>query len=69
MPSNWALKPRASTPGATFRLLFVSSGTRDATSTDIADYNSFVQGGRRVGHAAIRRYSDKGFRVLGARRR
>ena len=29
-------------PGDQYRLAFVTSGTRDATSTDIADYNSFV---------------------------
>ena len=29
--------------GDGYRLAFVSSGTRDATSTDIADYNAFVQ--------------------------
>jgi len=29
-------------PGEFYRLVFVTSGTRDATSTDIADYNAFV---------------------------
>ena len=29
--------------GDTYHLAFVTSGTRDATSTDIADYNTFVQ--------------------------
>jgi hypothetical protein len=29
-------------PGDQYRLAFITSGTRDATSTDIADYNSFV---------------------------
>ncbi len=33
----WAL-------GDTYRLVFVTSGTRDTTLTDIADYNAFVQG-------------------------
>ena len=30
--------------GRSFRLLFVTSTTRDGTSSDIADYNAFVQG-------------------------
>jgi MYXO-CTERM domain-containing protein len=30
-------------PGDTYRYAFVTSTTRDATSTDIADYNAFVQ--------------------------
>ena len=29
-------------PGDMYRVMFVSSTTRDATSTDIADYNSFI---------------------------
>ena len=65
VPSNWALKPSGVDAGGKFRLLFVSSARRDAQSTNIADYNSFVQARARVGHAAIRRY-DKGFRVLGS---
>ena len=31
-------------PGDQFRLVFVSSDTRDATSTNIGDYNNFVDG-------------------------
>ena len=30
-------------PGETYQLVFVTAGTTDALSTDIADYNSFVQ--------------------------
>ena len=30
------------TPGSQYRLVFVTSGTRDATSTNIEDYNQFV---------------------------
>ena len=29
-------------PGDQYRLVFVTSGTRDATSSNIADYNNFV---------------------------
>lgn len=34
--------PTGLNPGATYRIIFVTSTTRDATSTSIADYNSFV---------------------------
>jgi hypothetical protein len=34
--------PTGLNPGDTYRLAFVTSTTRDATSTDIADYNAFV---------------------------
>lgn len=43
------LQPPGLEPGDQYRLLFVTSATRDATSTDIADYNDFVQ---QVAHAA-----------------
>ena len=36
--------PTTLNPGDQYRLAFVTSDTRDATSTDIADYNAFVQG-------------------------
>ena len=63
VPSNWALKPTGLTSGDRFRILFLSSTTRDATSTDIADYNTFVQTAAAAGHAAIQDYSD-GFRAV-----
>ncbi|TRU26257.1 MAG: PEP-CTERM sorting domain-containing protein [Microcystis aeruginosa Ma_SC_T_19800800_S464] len=34
--------PTGLNPGDQYRLVFVTSGTRDATSTNIADYNTFV---------------------------
>jgi hypothetical protein len=34
--------PPGLTPGDTFRIVFVTHGTTDATSTNIADYNTFV---------------------------
>ena len=49
MPDDWALIPEDAqgnppfTPGQSFRLLFVTSTTRNATSSDIAGYNTFVQ--------------------------
>jgi hypothetical protein len=37
------LTPSGLNPGDTYQLVFVTSTTRDATSPDIADYNTFVQ--------------------------
>ena len=61
--SDWSLAPSGLVAGDTFRLLFVSSGTRDASSTDIGDYNTFVQGAAAAGHADIQAYSA-GFRTV-----
>ena len=63
VPADWALRPAGLNAGDKFRLLFVTNDKRDATSTDIADYNSFVQSAAAAGHAAIRGYSA-GFRAL-----
>ena len=63
--ANWALKPSGIDRGEKFRLLFVTSTKRDATSTDIGDYNRFVQGRAAAGHAAIQEYGA-GFRALGS---
>ena len=64
VPSNWSLKPTAVTAGTQFRLLFLSSTMRNASSTDIADYNTFVQGLAAAGHTDIQDYSA-GFRAVG----
>ena len=59
VPFNWALKPSGLAAGDKFRLLFASADLRDATSTDIADYNKSVQAwaGSANAHTAIRPYS------------
>ena len=64
VPGDWSLKPTGLTVGAKFRLLFLSSTRRDASSTDIATYNTFVQDLAEAGHADIQAYSA-GFRVVG----
>ena len=64
VPSNWTLKPTAVAAGAKFRLLFLSSTRHNASSTDIADYNTFIQTRAAAGHTDIRAYSA-GFRVVG----
>ena len=64
VPNNWSLKPTGLAAGAQFRLLFLSSTKRDATATEIATYNTFIQNLAAAGHTEIRAYSA-GFRVVG----
>ena len=62
-PADWALIPPGLPAGAPFRLLFVTSGARDASSAYIEDYDDFVQSAAAAGHKLIRPYSD-GFFAL-----
>ena len=64
VPNNWSLKPAGIGPGERFRLIFLSSTKRDATSTDIETYNTFVQDVAANGHANIEDHSSR-FRVVG----
>ena len=64
VPPDWSLKPTGLAQGSQFRLLFLSSTKRDATATDIADYNTFVQDRAEAGHTDIQGYSA-GFRAVG----
>ena len=57
--------PASLNVGDEFRLLFVTSGERDPASSDIADYNAFVQAAAAEGRAGIQAYSLQ-FRVLGS---
>ena len=50
VPADWALKPADIRAGGQFRLMFVSSTSLDATSTNIIDYNRVVRS--RAGSAA-----------------
>ena len=63
VPEDWSLKPDDLVVGDQFRLLFVSTTTRDGSSADIADYNTHVQTAAAAGHADIQAYSS-GFRAL-----
>ena len=63
VPSDWSLIPSGLGVGDSFRLLFLSSTKRNGESTDIADYNGFVQGRAAVGHADIRDHSSR-FRAV-----
>ncbi len=66
MPSGWALKPSGLNDGDKFRLLFVTSTGRDATATDIATYNTFVQTAAKAGHSAISDSCGNLFKVVGS---
>ena len=61
--ADWALIPSGISAGEKFRLLFVTSTQRDASATDIATYNTFVQNRAAAGHTAIRTHSAE-FRVV-----
>ena len=65
VPETWSLIPTALGAGDQFRLIFGTSGTRDATATAIGTYNTFVQDAAAAGHADIQPYSD-GFWVVGS---
>ena len=66
VPEDWPLVPTKLRVGDRFRLLFVTKGTGDATSTDIATYNSFVQSQCTSGGVeAIQDYCSD-FRVVGS---
>jgi hypothetical protein len=43
VPSDWSLIPEGIDSGDSFRLLFVTSATRDTSSANIADYNAHAQ--------------------------
>ena len=63
--ANWSLVPSGLGVGDSFRLLVVTSGTRNATATDIATYNTFVQTDVSTnGHTDIQSHSSI-FKVLG----
>ena len=62
--NNWSLTPSELGARDQFRLLFLSSTTRNATSSDIADYNSFIKTRAAAGHTDIQEYSS-GFKVVG----
>ena len=63
VPHDWSLIPSGLSIGDQFRLLLVSSTTRNAESSDIADYDAHVQSAAVAGHADIRAYSAQ-FKAL-----
>ena len=64
VPHDWSLIPSGLGPGDNFRLLFLSSTKRNASSTAIGTYNTFIQDLAAVGHADIQAYKSD-FKVVG----
>ena len=58
VPADWALKPADINAGEQFRLMFITSTTRNATSTNIVDYNTFVSTRAAAGVTAMRTYAN-----------
>ena len=65
VPADWSLIPSGLGDGDEFRLLFVSSTTRNAASASISTYNTWIQNRAAAGHTDIQDYSDT-FRVVGS---
>ncbi len=66
VPFDWALKPSGLAAGTKFRLLFATSTRRNASATDIATYNTFVQTRAKAGHSAISDSCGNLFKVVGS---
>ena len=64
VPLDWSLKPADIGPGERFRLIFLSSTKRNAASSDIETYNTFVQNQAAAGHANIQDHASR-FKVVG----
>ena len=62
--SDWNLKPSGIGGGGQFRLIFLSSDKRTATSSTIGTYNTFIRDNAAGGHTDIRPYADE-FTVVG----
>ena len=67
VPHDWALIPDGVEVGDEFRLVFVTQQRRNARSSNIADYDSFVRtsAAGSSAHAALRAYSQH-FKALGS---
>ena len=64
IPLDWSLKPAGIGPSERFRLIFLSSTKRNAASSDIETYNTFVQNQAAAGHANIQDHASS-FKVVG----
>ena len=65
VPTTWSLVPSGLVDGDSFRLLFIGTSGRDASDSDIAVYNTFIQNLAAAGHDDIKAHSAT-FRVLGS---
>ena len=63
VPADWALKPTDVSAGEKFRLFFVSSARRDASSRYARIYNTWIRTRAAAGHTDIQSYSA-GFTAL-----
>ena len=64
VPADWSLIPDGLDAGDRFRLLFLSSETRNANPTNIDAYNTWIQDRVDAGHADIQDYTET-FRAVG----
>ena len=62
---TWDLIPSGLSVGDSFRLLFLSSTTRNASSSSIGTYNTFVQNRADAGHSGLANYASQ-FKVVGS---
>jgi hypothetical protein len=58
------IPPTGLNPGDQYRLVFVTSGARDATSSNIADYNTFVTNAARNSSVLDTALTNAGFNPL-----
>ncbi len=58
VPSDWEHIPQGIAPGDSFRILFVTSATRVASSSNIADYNAHVQSAAG-GNDSLKSFKDE----------
>ena len=65
VPHDWELIPGGLGAGDRFRLLFLTSTTRDATESSLFTYDQFVQAAAAAGHEAIQPYARL-FKVVGS---
>ena len=62
---TWSLIPSGLKGGDSFRLLFLSSTTRNGSSSSIGTYNTFVQNRATAGHDGLADYASQ-FKVVGS---
>ena len=65
VPADWSLIPSGLQEGDQFRLLFISSTHRNASPSEIATYNTWIQDLAANGHTDIQDYSSS-FRAVGS---
>ena len=64
VPNDWSLIPSGLGVGDSFRLIFISSTSRNANPDGIGSYNTFIRNRAAVGHSAIQTYQSQ-FAVVG----